>query len=222
MTSIEETSAECSAVFFEACANILPGGCVVQDKNLDQIQANILHDREEMALALVNESLTQDPHNLNLQAYKAYLLYLLDENAEALKICNHILIATNEIGVSSDIYQIPKGFIHAVKASILLDADDHTPALEALNKAIQQENHPFYSTLRACIYFVLEDFNQAISDATDAINRFNGYSIFSPDRNEAVSEMYAIRAISSMALGLDWEDDFRQAISLGSEILQDF
>lgn len=221
MTTIEETSVDTSILLEEYCGYEIANRPIDHDEKLCQVQAHISWENEEMALAIVNEMLTLEPKNQNLLAYKAYLLYIVDQNNEALQLCDQLLLATQGKGVSFEEYQIPKGFIHLTKACIFLDDENFEIGLQLVNQAIQQESHPFYFAFRAMIKLELGNMNQVIEDATFAIENFKGYSIFEPNHYEVIADLYAIRAFAKQTQGQPWQNDYQEALNRGSEFLED-
>jgi tetratricopeptide (TPR) repeat protein len=225
MTNIEESSVDTSTVLLEEyCGYGIANKPVDQDEKLRQVQAHISWENEEVALAIVNEMLAEDPKNQNLLTYKAYLLCMTDQDSEAMVLCDQLLKETNNKGVSSEEYQIPQGFIQAVKASILLEKENFKQALQLVNQAIEQESHPFYFVFRVMINLELDNTSQIIQDTTFAIENFKGYSIFISDQNEIdemLADMYAIRAYAKQMQGQPWESDYQEALNRGSELVED-
>lgn len=220
MTIIEEASVD--IISFTETVEICGFGNIKNEDLLRQAQANISWENEEMALAIIEEMLITEPQNKNLLAYKAFCLYMLDRNGVAMQLCDRLLHETNGKGIASAEYDIPKGFIHQIKAMILLEDEKFTQALNTINEAMIQDNHPVYYGFRAVIYLVEEKFDAAFDDANFTINNYRSYSsVFGPDENEILAEMYAIRAITNIVNGRSYEQDLVEAINRGSEIISE-
>lgn len=220
MTIIEENSVE--SISCTDTIEMCGFGSIKNEDLLRQAQANITWENEEMTLAIIEEMLITEPQNKNLLAYKAFCLYMLDRNGEAMRLCGQLLRETNDQGISSTEYDIPKGFIHQMVAMIQLEDEKFTQALNTINKAITQDKHPVYYGFRAVIYLIQEKLDAAFNDANFAINNYRCYSsVFGPEENEILAEMYAIRAIVNMAKGRAFEQDLQEAINRGSEIISE-
>ncbi len=225
MTTIEENSIDSSSALFDECCDIQDvSRCCDPDNKLCQVQAHIRWEQEEMALAILKEMLIDEPKNHNLLAYKAFLLMTLDRDVEARQLCDQLLVETNGEGISSEEYQIPKGFIHFIKALTFVNEEKKEKFEEALillNQAIQYEDYPLYFVFRASTNVLFDEFEAALHDAELSIKQIKGDSLFLSDQNviyELLGDMYAIRACCKVHLNLgEWKSDYNEAVKRESE-----